>query len=137
MIDFSLLLSLTMPRGSWILLPNMFFFFLKNITRFTLFIYLFTLEFIRFICKLFVSNLLKSFVVVFFHCASFSITSFLLQYLRFLFLFVLLFCTVVGVISTTSLAASFAISFCSYLTATTGGCNCTKRKLSHWFQYPA
>lgn len=55
----------------------------KNITRFTLLIYLFTLEFIYFICKSFVSNSLKS---CFFHCAFFSITSFLLQHLHFLLL---------------------------------------------------
>ena len=91
MINFSLVLSLKTPKGSWVLLPEIFLLFQKNVTRFTLVIYLLTLELIRFICKSFDSSSLKSFFFLFLHRALFSITSFLQQSLCFLFFIFIVF----------------------------------------------
>ena len=116
LIDFSFALSFTTPKGSCILLPDFLSSkrILKDIQSFTLFIYfLFTLEFIRFICKLFVSNSLKS--LDFFPLTSlFSVRFFLQHYQCFLSFFFLVF---VGLVLMTNILATSTVHLFQFLFA--------------------
>ena len=130
MINFSLLLTLTTPKGSWILLPNMFFFFLKILQN--LHYVSICLRLILYVSYVNHLPLIYSKVLLFFHGAFFfskifSVTTFLF------------FCFGnFGDLIRTAVAVSFTISFsigsCLTLTVSAGvRSNCTKRKFSCWF----
>ena len=85
LIDFFLLLSLTTQKDSWILLPDMFSFFNKIYNEKN---YLFTLQFIRLICKSFSFKSIKS--LAFFLSLFFSSKEIYQHHLYFLSFFFLL-----------------------------------------------
>ena len=85
LIDFSLLLSLTTQKDSWILLPDMFSFLNKIYDEKN---YLFTLQFIRLICKSFSFKSIKS--LAFFLSLFFSSKEIYQHHLHFLSFFFLL-----------------------------------------------